>query len=82
MPYDDRAFGWIQEVEDAVVRGVRPTIPSGSAEDSYLQLMCRCWSRDPEQRPPFATVVAELTCMLTEDLDENAQEMVENETTV
>ena len=82
MPYNDRAFEWIQEVRDAVMKGVRPTIPSGSAEDSYLKLMRRCWSRDPDQRPSFATVVTELTYMSPEDLEEPAEEPAQNETGV
>ena len=79
MSYHDRSFGWIQEVEDAVMR---PTIPLGMAEDCYLHLMRCCWSTNPEQRPSFATVVTELVCMLPEDLDENDQEFTENETRV
>ena len=82
MPFHDREFEWIDEVKDAVMRGVRPTIPSGYAEDSYLQLMCRCWSKDPEQRPSFATIVTDLNCMTPEDTDENVEETAQIESSV
>ena len=40
----------------AAERGLRPTIPSVCPE-GYAELMQRCWSDEPEERPDFTEVL-------------------------
>lgn len=46
-------------IERVALMGERPSVPSGAPED-YALLMCSCWSADPEQRPTFDQVRAEI----------------------
>lgn len=52
-PYGEYRFMW--ELENAVVEGKRPVIPSGTPEP-WKKLMTTCWSPDPNQRPTFDIV--------------------------
>ena len=58
MPYNDfdELFnsGEMQahELLDLIAEGTRPAVPPG-IPPPYLALMCRCWSGDPSERPPF-----------------------------
>ncbi|WRT70785.1 uncharacterized protein IL334_007784 [Kwoniella shivajii] len=59
-------FGY---VDDSVARrnikdGIRPARPA-AVEDSLWSLLTRCWAQDPQQRPPFETVVEQLSSMYT-----------------
>jgi hypothetical protein len=41
--------------------GARPTIPEGSAlPEAAVALIKSCWHADPEKRPTFLQVLAEL----------------------
>jgi hypothetical protein len=60
---------WLQIVVALLSRRERPDIPEdpsslpGGTFDGvwhYIDLMRRCWSDDPEERPAFETVTAEL----------------------
>lgn len=65
-PYDDRDYEWIQDVKDAVLAGIRPTIPRRGARDDYIALMRQCWTHNPEQRPAFPEIAVRLQEMLPE----------------
>merc|ERR1712100_554497 len=50
---------WDYRVEERVIRGERPPIPS-SADREYSDLMCRCWSGLPALRPTFDEIARAL----------------------
>ena len=68
-PYQDRQFGWIDEVSTAVREGVRPTIPPSSPQ-LYVKLMKECWANDSDSRPTFAHIVNRLASMADQTLTE------------
>jgi hypothetical protein len=70
IPYEDRGYQWIQEVEDAVLSGTRPTLRHGYAEEAYVSLMQKCWASEPENRPPFQEIVNCLQQMLQQGMKE------------
>ncbi|CAG8514061.1 7851_t:CDS:2 [Diversispora eburnea] len=56
-----------------ICNGVRPKVPDfmlNLIPEWYLNLMYRCWSDDPSQRPTV-TELANLFCVLSEKLDDN-----------
>ena len=71
IPYEDRGYEWIQEVKDAVLSGIRPTLRQGCAGEAYISLMQQCWASEPEQRPPFDEIVNRLQGMLPEGMRGN-----------
>ena len=62
LPYRDRGYRWMKDIKEAVLSGIRPTIPGGLLE-SYRDLMSECWSSDPSRRPTFTEVIQRLTRM-------------------
>lgn len=74
VPYEDRGYEWIQEVKDAVVAGIRPTIRRGRVRDDYCGLMRQCWAPNPEQRPEFAEIVRGLQEILPEGVERDTAE--------
>ena len=64
FPYEDQTFGWIEDVKDAVLAGVRPTLTHVDARQDYVDLMRQCWSSDPDERPSFDKIVDRLHTML------------------
>ena len=54
----------------AVLRGERPalppagTLPGGPPGSGYVELMHRCWTQQPENRPTFAGVAADLKALI------------------
>ena len=63
VPYEDREFEFIEDVKDTVLSGVRPTLPQIDARANYVDLMRRCWSGHPDERPSFSDIVARLQQM-------------------
>lgn len=59
-PYSE--YRWMWELENAVIQGKRPLIPS-DCPDSWRKLMEACWAPDPAIRPPFARIYAALKDM-------------------
>jgi serine/threonine protein kinase len=45
---------WMSEIEERVLAGDRPALPAqlGDAVPSFVSLMHRCWSGEPQKRPP------------------------------
>ena len=56
-PYDNYRFQY--QVEDDVLRGVRPTIPSDCWPE-YSELMSQSWDPDPDKRPTFKYILSKL----------------------
>lgn len=83
VPYEDKDYEWIQDVKDAVLAGIRPTLPQGGVRDDYIVLMRHCWAADPDQRPAFVDIVSRLQEMLPEGVGRDAAgDATEEETTV
>jgi len=59
-PFTDLAFNY--QVEEAVIAGDRPLIPSQSTSEgyAYAHLIEWCWQSDPEKRPTAEQVLAML----------------------
>eukprot|EP01133_Synstelium_polycarpum_P004077 gene4077-4749_t len=56
-PYDEFSFGqWMSKLEDEIIRGLRPTIPS-TCPPEYAELIQSCWTHEPNSRPTFTTIV-------------------------
>ncbi|XP_034833976.1 putative inactive tyrosine-protein kinase Wsck [Maniola hyperantus] len=49
-----------KDVAARVLRGMRPSQPSYVA-DGLFQLCLQCWQVDPDERPPFSSLLNELT---------------------
>jgi len=49
--------------KEAVIGGLRPTIPRGFDAD-YTQLMKECWNDNPEKRPDFSQIVSRLEIIM------------------
>jgi hypothetical protein len=62
LPYRDRGYRWIRDVKEAVLSGIRPTLPDGLLE-SYRDLMSDCWAADPCSRPTFTEAIHRLRQM-------------------
>jgi hypothetical protein len=48
-----------RELEEAVEKGLRPTMPEDCLPD-YAELVRKCWSDLPANRPTFTTIIEEL----------------------
>jgi hypothetical protein len=48
-----------RELEEAVEKGLRPTVPEDCLPD-YLELMRKCWSDLPAARPTFTDIIENL----------------------
>ncbi|EGG25213.1 RasGEF domain-containing protein [Cavenderia fasciculata] len=60
-PYDEFQFGqWMSKLEDEIIRGLRPTIPT-TCPPEYAELIQSCWTHEPNSRPTFTSVVETLT---------------------
>lgn len=82
VPYEDRGYEWIQDVKDAVLAGIRPTIPRRGVRDDYSGLIRRCWAPIPEQRPAFPEIVRCLQEMLPEGVERDTAGDAEEESNV
>ena len=50
----------------AIVRGERPPRPEKMTNDGLWQLIERCWSAKPQDRPTFEDVLADVNSLLTD----------------
>ena len=62
-PYDNYRFQF--QVEDDVLRGVRPEIPSNCWPE-YAELMARSWDPEPDNRPDFKEILKTLIKIVKE----------------
>lgn len=62
-PYSELNSSFLYEIEDAVLTGMRPTIPADCPEE-YSRLIVACWSDKPDERPTFPAILAELQLMI------------------
>ena len=53
--YDIAKSGFISQLEDAIIGGLRPTIPV-DCPIRYRELICDCWHGDPKARPNFEEI--------------------------
>jgi len=61
---DNRSLHSLSDLNDAVLRGVRPKISPASkreAPKAYLDLILKCWDPKPQRRPGFGSIVDVLT---------------------
>ncbi|EGC32773.1 cGMP binding protein with small GTPase-serine/threonine kinase-dep-rasgef-gram-and two cGMP binding domains [Dictyostelium purpureum] len=59
-PFDEFSFGqWMSKLEDEIIRGLRPTIPS-TCPPEYVELIQSCWTHEPNSRPTFTSIVEAL----------------------
>lgn len=65
-PYDNYRFQY--QLEDDVLRGVRPEIPSTGCWPDYAELMAACWDPEPSKRPDFPTIVKRLLKMIETEI--------------
>jgi serine/threonine protein kinase len=63
-PYDEKMSA--DEIREFVLAGGRPTIPA-SCPPRLRALIQSCWDNDGDVRPPFQTIVEELTAVLIPD---------------
>ena len=49
----------VTEIRDCVVSGERPSIPQHMPEE-LVRIMTQCWSNEPNDRPEFDEVLADL----------------------
>mmetsp|Transcript_4454 Transcript_4454/g.6234 ORF Transcript_4454/g.6234 Transcript_4454/m.6234 type:complete len:1257 (-) Transcript_4454:61-3831(-) len=60
-PFDEFPFAqWSAQLEDSIIAGTRPMIPSNCLA-GYKKLITECWSSSPRQRPSFEAVLQQLT---------------------
>ena len=62
-PYGELNTYFLHDIEDAVLRGMRPTIPADCPEE-YSHLIKACWADNPAERPSFYTILGELHSMI------------------
>merc|ERR1712000_41900 len=59
-PFDEYEIArseFTYQLEDAIVGGLRPTIPADSnCPSQFKELMERCWDGDPKRRPQFQEI--------------------------
>lgn len=46
---------WDSQVEDAIMKGSRPTVPEGVLP-AYSSVMIACWAEDAMSRPTFTEI--------------------------
>ena len=56
-PYVDYEFKNALVMQNAIVAGTRPNITAEGIPTALLELMKRCWSKNPEQRPTFVEIL-------------------------
>jgi len=52
------------KIEDAVLRGERPSIDEPCLPE-YVEMMQRCWSQEPKQRPSFPEIIERIDHILS-----------------
>eukprot|EP01096_Ripella_sp_DP13-Kostka_P001529 TRINITY_DN1180_c0_g1_i1.p1 TRINITY_DN1180_c0_g1~~TRINITY_DN1180_c0_g1_i1.p1 ORF type:complete len:945 (+),score=366.35 TRINITY_DN1180_c0_g1_i1:425-2836(+) len=67
LPFENYTFQF--QVEDDVIRGVRPPIPDDCLP-GFADLMQQCWDNNPALRPPFDHIVEVLTEMIKTEIGE------------
>eukprot|EP01114_Cavostelium_apophysatum_P015009 TRINITY_DN4008_c0_g1_i4.p1 TRINITY_DN4008_c0_g1~~TRINITY_DN4008_c0_g1_i4.p1 ORF type:complete len:1425 (+),score=391.51 TRINITY_DN4008_c0_g1_i4:717-4991(+) len=73
-PFDEFPFAnWGAQLEDSIVAGTRPTIPS-NCHPLYKKLISDCWHTNPRHRPPFRTIL-----QILQTIAENIAEFDEND---
>jgi hypothetical protein len=76
-PYDEYRFGFWFELEQAIIAGKRPSIPSEfqfhkrayghkkhTVAEHYVDWIQQCWSNNPDDRPSFAILTYGLESLL------------------
>jgi hypothetical protein len=58
-PYEEFNFSFNSDLEDAIKKGRRPTIPA-DCPAIYKNLLEACWHDDPTKRPSFSQIMHEL----------------------
>jgi serine/threonine protein kinase len=67
IPFMDKpSYQWCHNVEDDVIKGVRPTIPA-NVPVAFRELMGHCWSQQPEERPTFEQILRRIPSEITAD---------------
>lgn len=61
LPFEE--IGFDNKVEEAVMQGKRPTIPSDS-NSTFAQLISDCWMQNPDKRPTFKEIRTVLTSIV------------------
>jgi len=59
FPFDEYDFKFGFQLEDAIIGGTRPTIPSDCPE-KFSKLIQDCWNANPSSRPLFSQIVKNL----------------------
>ncbi|GAM21474.1 hypothetical protein SAMD00019534_046490 [Acytostelium subglobosum LB1] len=59
LPFEEFNIKFMSTLEDHILNGLRPTI-SPLCNKAYAALITKCWSADPQSRPPFPTIVKQL----------------------
>ena len=54
-----RGLNPVQVAMQILAKQARPAVPEGAPAD-LVALMVRCWAHEPDARPTFATIKAEL----------------------
>merc|ERR1711879_722572 len=60
--YEIAQSSFTYQLEDAIIEGLRPTIPKGQVcPPAYIQLMESCWDGDPKARPQFEDICKQIS---------------------
>lgn len=60
------------QIGEKVTREIRPNFRDKPIGEAYRNLIERCWSHAPEERPTFESIVTELKCngdFITDEVD-------------
>ncbi len=60
QPWRQFSVSW--QIAEAIHKGERMPIPT-ECPPELANLITRCWSFDPDQRPPFSEIYSGNTCM-------------------
>jgi hypothetical protein len=58
-PFTGPDYRFDSDVEDAVLNGIRPTLPN-NADDDLKKIVSQCWQDQPNDRPTFKNIVMQL----------------------